>query len=147
MESLNADNHFREIELLIEMRQNIAIDLSKNDKDGIYHILDKFKPIVINPLTPIQELPHKIGCEAMHEDELESFFLALDYFDSTVTCKKVIVFENFEEFTYSHFYEGLRGTIQHHDNVTYVFLVNSHEAIVEIFFKYKNPFFRFVRIF
>lgn len=147
MESLNVDNRFREIELLIEMGQNIAIDLSKNDKDEIYRILDKFKPIIINPLTPIQELPHKIGCEAMHEDELESFLLVLDYFDSTVTCKKVIVFEDFEKFTYAHFYEGLRGAIQHHGNVTYIFLMNSHEAIVEICCKSKNPFFRFARIY
>lgn len=40
---------FREIEFLIEMGQNIAIELSKNDKDEIYRILDKFKPIIINP--------------------------------------------------------------------------------------------------
>lgn len=104
--------------------------------------------ISLNPLlTPIQEFPHEIGCKAMHEDELESFLLALDYFDSTVTCKKVIVFEDFEEFMHSHFYEGLRGTIQHHRNIIYIFLVNSHDAIIEIFCKSKNPFFRFVRIF
>lgn len=146
MESLNADNRFKEIELLIEMGQNIAIDLAKNDKDEIYRILDEFKSIIINPLTPIEELPHKLECGAMHEDELESFLFALDYFDSTVACKKVIVFEDFEEFRHPHFYEGLRGTIQHHRNTTYIFLVNSHDAIVEIFCKSKNPFFRFARI-
>lgn len=140
------DNLLDELKFLIEIGQNTTIDLSKNNREIIDTFLAQYCPIVINPTIPLFELPALLGSTKQDDDELESFLLALDHLDSKVVNKTVIIFEDFEEFTHPHFYEGLRGTIQHHSNITYIFLVNTHEAIVEIFCKMKNPFFRFTRI-
>lgn len=140
------NNLLDELKLLIEIGQNTTIDLSKNNREIIDTFFVQYRPIVVNPTIPLKDIPLILGCEKQHHDELESFLLSLDILDANSIDKKVIIFEDFEKFSYPHFYEGLRGTIQHHSNITYIFLVNTHEAIVEIFCKMKNPFFRFTRI-
>ena len=145
MASLTGENLLKELEFLIEIGQDTTIDLSNKDRKVIRQFFDKYSPIVINPTIPLKDLPLMLGCEKQHNDELESFLLSLDILDAKPIGRKVIIFEDFEKFSYPHFYEGLRGTIQHHNNIIYIFLVNTHEDIVEIFCKTKNPFFRFAR--
>ena len=146
MASLNGENLLKELEFLIEIGQDTTIDLSNKDCKVIRQFFNKYNPIVINPTIPLTNLPLMLGCEKQHDDELESFLLSLDILDAKSIERKVIIFEDFEHFLYPHFYEGLRGTIQHHRNITYVFFVNTHEAIVDIFCKSENPFFKFTQI-
>lgn len=124
------------------------------------------KGVAHNALALVKNAKHslKINIEVLeysadffleNKDTLERFIEALNTLEkvaSSLEKQFIVVFDEFQDisnFNYEKidFLEVMRGIIQHHNSVTYVFLGSIEHLMAYIFENKKSPFFNFCRKF
>ncbi|PHS59234.1 MAG: hypothetical protein COB17_01555 [Sulfurimonas sp.] len=125
---------------------------------GVDNFIYKSKESLIGLLKTIQGI--KFGDMAqitleyieMDSDDVELFLHALDVVNKIAIKMDInlkFIFDEFQDIfkiADKNILEQLRSAIQHHSNVTYIFLGSIESMMTQIFEDKKSPFFHFTRI-
>ncbi len=116
-------------------------------KKSVFSLLKTLKSV---SLEDIGELTLEI--QEQQTDEIEYFLHALDVVEKIALKKGIIVqfvldeFQDILKVTSKNILEKCRSVMQHHKNVTYVFLGSIESIMTKIFENKSSPFFHFAQI-
>ena len=125
---------------------------------GIENFISKAKSSLFDLIKTIQKIKiEKIGEITIKHlenktDEVEYFLHSLDIVSQIATKKNINIKFAFDEFqdileiTNNDILNKIRSVIQHHENVTYIFLGSIETIMNKIFSSKKSPFFHFAKI-
>ncbi len=125
---------------------------------GIDRFINKAKDSLINVLKSVQKIKiddiAEITLEMIEKetDETEYFLHALDVVEKIAHKKNTNIkfvmdeFQDITKLTNKKILELLRSTIQHHENVTYIFLGSIESIMTDIFESKSSPFFHFTKV-
>jgi len=151
--------------IYIDIRRAVSLkSLAKQilDKAYSYAGIDNFihssKKSILTLLKTLQSIKidniGEITLKHLEDDtnETELFLHSLDMVDKIATKKDTnikFIFDEFQEIVNladKSILEQLRSVIQHHENVTYVFLGSIESMMTNIFESKSSPFFHFARV-
>jgi len=159
----NKENNYTFI--YIDIRRAVSLKSLSNqilDKAYSYAGIDNFiyssKKSVRTLLKALQSIKidniGEITLEHLENDtdEVELFLHSLDMVDKIATKKNTnikFIFDEFQDIANladKNILEQLRSVVQHHENVTYIFLGSIESMMTNIFESKSSPFFHFARI-